>query len=123
MTRAEDKRIPPAQSCVVRPMLEKWSASQPDKVFVKVSASEEVTYRRMRDLAASAAAGEGRLAGLAEAVAEVGRDVALLVQGVDLDPGIGEDPLVIGPDQGRDRQVGLACRGAIRGSRHGQEGY
>jgi carnitine-CoA ligase len=61
MTRAEDKRIPPAQSCVVRPMLEKWSASQPDKVFVKVSASEEVTYRRMRDLAASAAAGLARL--------------------------------------------------------------
>ena len=34
---------------------------QPDKVFVKVSATVEVTYSRMRELAASTAAGLARL--------------------------------------------------------------
>lgn len=38
-------------------MLETWAASQPDKVFVKLSKTEEVTYRQMRDLAVSTAAG------------------------------------------------------------------
>ena len=61
MTTAQDKRIPLAEACVVRPMLEKWCASQPEKVFVKISKTEEVTYRQMRDLAASAAAGLSRL--------------------------------------------------------------
>jgi len=61
MTNARDKRILSAESCVLRPMLEKWSASQPEKVFVKISKTEQVTYRRMRDLAASAAAGLSRL--------------------------------------------------------------
>src|ERR1700742_2243982 len=61
MTSSRDKRIPLAEECVVRPMLEKWSASQPDKVFVKISKTEEVTYRQMRDLAASAATGLSRL--------------------------------------------------------------
>ena len=61
MTRAQDKRIPLAEACVIRPMLEKWCASQPEKVFVKISRTEEVTYREMRDLAASAAAGLSRL--------------------------------------------------------------
>jgi carnitine-CoA ligase len=42
-------------------MLEKWSALQPGKVFVKLSKTEEVTYRRMRDLTVSAAAGLYRL--------------------------------------------------------------
>ena len=31
MTSADDKRIPPADSCVLRPLLEKWSAAQPEK--------------------------------------------------------------------------------------------
>src|SRR4029077_9631702 len=48
-------------SCVLRPLLEKWSASQPERVFVKVSITEEVTYRQMRDLSASAAAGLAKL--------------------------------------------------------------
>lgn len=61
MTTSHDNRIPAAEACVLRPMLEKWAASQPDKVFVKVSNTEEVTYRQMRDLAASAAAGLYRL--------------------------------------------------------------
>jgi len=42
-------------------MLEKWSAAQPDKVFVKLSQHEEVTYRQMRDLSVSTAAGLHRL--------------------------------------------------------------
>jgi hypothetical protein len=56
MANAHDKRIPTTDACVLRPLLEKWSASQPDKVFVKVSKSEEVTFRQMRDLALAAAA-------------------------------------------------------------------
>ncbi len=61
MSHAQDKRIPPADFCVLRPLLEKWSALQPKKVFVKLSQAEEVTYRQMRDLAASTAAGLARL--------------------------------------------------------------
>jgi crotonobetaine/carnitine-CoA ligase len=58
---SHESRIPAAEACVLRPMLEKWAASQPDKVFVKVSSAEEVTYRQMRDLTVSAAAGLYRL--------------------------------------------------------------
>jgi crotonobetaine/carnitine-CoA ligase len=61
MTSAQYKKIPPAESSVLRPTLEKWCASQPEKIFIKVSKTEEVTYRRMRDVAASAAAGLHRL--------------------------------------------------------------
>jgi len=57
---ADAKSIPPAESCVLRPLLETWAASQPDKVFVKVSTSEEVTYRQMHDLSVSTAAGLAR---------------------------------------------------------------
>ena len=42
---------------MLRPLLEKWSASQPSKAFVKVSRTEVATFRQMRDMAASAAAG------------------------------------------------------------------
>jgi crotonobetaine/carnitine-CoA ligase len=42
-------------------MLEKWAASQPHEVFVKVSKTEEVTYRQMRELAVSTAAGLAKL--------------------------------------------------------------
>lgn len=61
MIQNHDARIPPAEACVVRAMLEKWVATQPDKVFVKLSRSEEVTYREMHDLAASTATGLHRL--------------------------------------------------------------
>jgi crotonobetaine/carnitine-CoA ligase len=46
---------------VLRPLLEKRAAAQPDKVFVKLSNSEEITYRQMRELAVAAAAGLHRL--------------------------------------------------------------
>src|SRR5579864_1022164 len=61
ITGMHDDRIPAVDQCVIRPMLEKWAAQQPDKVFVKVSATVEVTYSRMRELAASTAAGLARL--------------------------------------------------------------
>src|ERR1700724_375499 len=52
-----DRRIPAPDSCVVRAMLEKWAAVQPDKVFVKLAKAEQVTYAQMRDLAECTAAG------------------------------------------------------------------
>lgn len=61
MTGNPDARIPAADLCVVRAMLEKWAAAQPDKVFVKLSHNEEVTYREMRDVTMSTAAGLHRL--------------------------------------------------------------
>lgn len=61
MTRAINNGMPAADACVLRPLLEKWAAAQPDKVFVKVSKTEEVTYGEMRDLAVSAAAGLHKL--------------------------------------------------------------
>jgi len=42
-------------------MLEKWIQTQPDKVFVKLSAREEYTYRAVRDLTARWAVGLARL--------------------------------------------------------------
>ena len=39
-----DRRIPAPDGCVVRAMLEKWAAVQPDKVFVKLAKAEQVTY-------------------------------------------------------------------------------
>lgn len=59
MTKA--RSVPSADACVLRPLLEAWSARWPEKVFVKLSKDKEVTYRQMRDLAASAAAGLARL--------------------------------------------------------------
>ena len=57
MAQTNDPRMPSPDSCVVRAMLEKWVAVQPDKVFVKLSKTEQVTYAQMRDLAERTAAG------------------------------------------------------------------
>ena len=57
MSQINDPRMPAPDSCVVRAMLEKWVALQPDKVFVKLSKTEEVTYAQMRGLAERTAAG------------------------------------------------------------------
>lgn len=57
MHESGDPRIPSKEKCVLRAMLEKWSTLQPDKTFVKLSRTEDVTYRRMRELAATTAAG------------------------------------------------------------------
>ena len=53
--------VPPADDCVLRPVLEKWAARQPDKVFVTQGAGREITYRAMREMAARTAAGLHRL--------------------------------------------------------------
>ncbi|MDN5843101.1 MAG: AMP-binding protein [Alcaligenaceae bacterium] len=52
-----DARIPAPEECIVRAMLEKWASQQPDKVFVKLAAQQEYTYKQMRDMAAHAANG------------------------------------------------------------------
>ena len=52
-------------------------------------------------------AGERRFARLAEALLEPGGDIALVVDAIDLDAGVGEDALVVGPDERGDRAVGL----------------
>ncbi len=57
MSQTNDPRMPAPDSCVVRAMLEKWVALQPDKVFVKLSKTEQVTYAQMRGLAECTAAG------------------------------------------------------------------
>ncbi|MDB5271581.1 MAG: ATP-dependent acyl-CoA ligase [Hymenobacter sp.] len=57
MTNKATERVPGADQCVLRATLEKWASTQPDKVFVKLSKTREVTYAAMRDLAESAAAG------------------------------------------------------------------
>jgi acyl-CoA synthetase (AMP-forming)/AMP-acid ligase II len=61
MTTTAHFGVPPADECVLRPLLEKWAARQPDKVFVTQGAGREITYRQMRDLAARTAAGLHRL--------------------------------------------------------------
>ena len=61
MTLASRRRVPAADECVLRPVLEKWAASQPDKVYLSEGAGRELTYRQMRDLSARTAAGLHRL--------------------------------------------------------------
>src|SRR5262249_29561721 len=41
------------------------------------------------------------------ALVQAGGDVALLVDALDLDPGVGEDALVLRADDGSDRAMGL----------------
>ena len=64
----------------------------------------------------------GRLAGLAEALLEAGGDVVVVVEALDLDPGVGEDALVVGADDRGDRAVGLLGRRAV-GAGHRRRGY
>lgn len=49
--------VPDAADCVLRSTLEKWAFTQPEKIFVKLSKTEAVTYAEMRALAESTAAG------------------------------------------------------------------
>jgi crotonobetaine/carnitine-CoA ligase len=57
MPTSPDPRIPAADVCVLRPLLERWTAAQPDRVFVKTSGGPEYTYAQMRALTARTAAG------------------------------------------------------------------
>ena len=61
MNLATHSRVPSADECVLRPVLEKWAASQPDKVYLSQGPGRELTYRQMRDLSARTAAGLHRL--------------------------------------------------------------
>ena len=57
------------------------------------------------------AAREGVLARLAEPLLQAGRHVVGLVEPVDLDPGVGEAPLVVGADDRRDVAVQVLLDG------------
>ena len=64
------------------------------------------------------AAGEGRVPGLAQALLEAGGDVVAGVEALDLDPGVCEDPLVLGADQGGNRAGDLPSAAVFALSRH-----
>lgn len=57
MTDRRDERVPSADACVLRPLLERWAAIQPDKVFVSQPDGEDLTYAALRSLTARTAAG------------------------------------------------------------------
>src|SRR5918994_872705 len=57
------------------------------------------------------AAGERVLARLAQPLLELGRDVLRVVEGLDLDPGVGEDALVLRADDGGDGGLVLVLGG------------
>ncbi|MBL6751239.1 MAG: AMP-binding protein, partial [Nevskia sp.] len=46
-----DPRMPPVDHCVLRPLLERQAAAQPDKVYAWFDTGEEWTYRQMRQQA------------------------------------------------------------------------
>lgn len=57
-TRPAERFAPPAaEECVLRPVLEKWAAAQPDKTFVAESGGRRTSYRQMRDITARTASG------------------------------------------------------------------
>ena len=57
MNTASNPSVPPQDECVLRPVLEKWAARQPDEVFVTEGRGRELSYRQMRELSARTAAG------------------------------------------------------------------
>jgi crotonobetaine/carnitine-CoA ligase len=52
-----DKRVPAADICVLRPLLERRAAETPDKVFVRFADGTEWTYRQTRQIAERTAIG------------------------------------------------------------------
>jgi len=57
MTSTPDPRIPAPDQCVVRSLLQKWAAVQPDKVFLQFAGSQGISYGQMLELTANTAAG------------------------------------------------------------------
>jgi len=57
MTDRRDERVPSADACVLRPLLERWADVQPDKVFVSQPDGDDLTYAALRALTARTAAG------------------------------------------------------------------
>ncbi|GAA4401903.1 ATP-dependent acyl-CoA ligase [Quisquiliibacterium transsilvanicum] len=56
MSNDRNSSVPADDECVLRPVLEKWSRVQPDKIFVSEGAGRELTYRQLRDMSARTAA-------------------------------------------------------------------
>jgi crotonobetaine/carnitine-CoA ligase len=52
-----DDRVPPPHDCVLRPVLERFAQSQPDKVFARFADGTEWTYRQTLDITRRTAAG------------------------------------------------------------------
>ncbi|VTU33543.1 Long-chain-fatty-acid--CoA ligase [Variovorax sp. SRS16] len=52
-----DPRVPPADRCVLRPVLERWAADRPDQVFARFEDGGEWTYAQTLKVAREAAAG------------------------------------------------------------------
>jgi carnitine-CoA ligase len=62
MARAwSDPRVPAAEDCVLRPLLERRAAEMPDRVFARFADGATWTYRQTRDVARRAALGFQRL--------------------------------------------------------------
>jgi crotonobetaine/carnitine-CoA ligase len=57
MTDALRSRVPAADECVLRTLLERWTAHRPDQVYLKLAADRELTYAQMREATARTAAG------------------------------------------------------------------
>jgi hypothetical protein len=43
MTDALRSRVPAADECVLRTLLERWTAHRPDQVYLKLAADRELT--------------------------------------------------------------------------------
>ena len=52
-----DPRVPAPDVCVLRPVLEKYAASQPDKVFARFADGSEWTYAQTLEITRRTAAG------------------------------------------------------------------
>jgi crotonobetaine/carnitine-CoA ligase len=52
-----DPRVPTAETCVLRPLLERRAAEMPDKVFVRLADGTEWTYRQTLEITRRTAAG------------------------------------------------------------------
>ena len=53
----QDPRVPAAHDCVLGPILEKFAASQPDKVFARFADGSQWTYRQTLEITRRTAAG------------------------------------------------------------------
>lgn len=56
-----DPRMPPAEACILRPILDRWAEQQPDKVFARFADGTEWTYAETRRQANEVAVGMQRL--------------------------------------------------------------
>ena len=57
MTTLYDPRVPQASRCVLKPVLEYWARTTPDKIFARFEDGSEWTYGQTLDVARRAAAG------------------------------------------------------------------